>query len=168
MQGRSAKELPSTSGLYVLRDHTRAIRYVGIAHSEGFRVRIRNKHATGSEDRSHKFSAAYNSGRLWRDRHHGSADDGAVSKITRNHFILKHCTASVVEIPDYGTKSVLESMERDIINLADPSDIIWNGKFQALEEPTELVDQIIEELRLSQDDRAALARQSLRFSERAQ
>jgi len=159
-------DLPNASGLYAPRDHTKTIRYLGIAHSEGFRVRIRNKHATGSEDRSHKFSAAYNAGRLWRDRHNDPREDAAVSKRVRNHFVLKHCTASVVEIPEYESKAELELIERHVIEMAAPDEIIWNGKFKAVEEPTELVDALIEELRLSSQDRAALDRQKRRYLDR--
>src|SRR5690606_23120697 len=110
-RGMPLEQLPRASGIYALRDHVGAIRYLGIAHSEGFRVRIRNKHATGSEDRSHKFSAAYNAGRLWRDRHTGNKADGAISKRVRNAFILRHCTASIVEIPVYDGKAALELIE---------------------------------------------------------
>ncbi|MFA9200694.1 MAG: hypothetical protein ACEQR8_05830 [Cypionkella sp.] len=166
--GLPLERLPGTSGIYALRDHTGTIRYIGIAHTEGFRVRIRNKHATGSEDRSHKFSAAYNSGRLWRDRHDGCKTDGAVAKRLRNQFILKHCSASVVEIADYGSKAALEQIERDVISLASPQEVTWNGKFAPVDEPSELIDRLIEEARFNDEGRAALDRQKLRFMERAQ
>ena len=161
-------DLPSSSGIYALRDHLGALSYLGLAHSEGFRVRVRNKHATGSEDRSHKFSCAYNSGRLWRDRHNGDKQDGSIAKRLRNQFILKHCSASFVEVPDYGSKADLELIERGVIALASPAETIWNGKFTAADEPTELVGQLIEELRLSHDDVAAINRQKQRYLESKQ
>ena len=166
--GVELEALLSSSGMYALRNHSGVMQYLGIAHSEGFRVRIRNKHATGSEDRSHKFSAAYNSGRLWRDRHNGCREDGSIAKRLRNRFILRHCTASFVEISDYADKAALELIERNVIALASSTEITWNGKFRAVEEPVELVDQLISEVRLSPADLAALERQKQRFLDNIQ
>ena len=165
--GVRLEDLPGSSGIYALRDHTGAIRYLGLAHSEGFRTRIRNKHVSGSEDRSHKFSAAYNAGRLWRDRHAKDGGDGSLAKRLRNCFILTHCTASVVEITDYGDKAALQQIEKQVISLASPAETVWNRAFVPMSEPAELVDKLIHELRLSTDDCAALDRQKQRYKERA-
>lgn len=62
--------LPHDRGIYTLHDHTGTIRYTGITKSvdSGFYDRIHNRHVTGSEGRSHKFSHAYNTGRMWCDK----------------------------------------------------------------------------------------------------
>jgi hypothetical protein len=159
-------ELPPTSGIYGLRDHLGDIRYIGIAHSEGFRIRIRNKHRTGSEDRSHKFSAAYNVGRLWRDRRSCPPADAAISKRLRNALILEHCSASYVEVPNYRSKRDLEDLEAQVQRLADPNELAWLGKsFPPVDEPVELVERLIDRLRLPPFDRAALERQAERYRE---
>ena len=164
-RGVSLPDLPGSSGIYTLRDHKGSIRYFGIAHTEGFRIRIRNKHATGSEDRSHKFSAAYNSGRLWRDRHSEHQEDGAIAKRVRNQFILTHCSASVFPIADYASKASLEALEASVIQLASADETIWNRKFKALEEPKALVDALINAMRLGTQEIAAIERQESRFRE---
>ena len=158
-------ELPSSSGIYALRDHLGTIRYIGIAHTEGFRTRISNKHTSGSEDRSHKFSAAYNSGRMWRDRHAGHGPDAKVSKRLRIAFIRKHCTASYVPIENYGSKSELEAIEVAVQQLAEPDEIAWCRTFQCVTEPEHLVDSLMNELRFSDNDRNAVMRQSSRSKE---
>ena len=58
--------LPETFGIYALWDHARHIRYIGCTPkaTEGFNARVANKHVTGSEGRSHKFSHAYRVGRM--------------------------------------------------------------------------------------------------------
>jgi hypothetical protein len=60
--------LPREHGIYALHDHRGAIRYIGITEADkyGFHGRINNRHVSGSEGRSHKFSHAYNTGRMWR------------------------------------------------------------------------------------------------------
>lgn len=62
------KDLPEEFGIYALWDHDKQIRYIGSTPkaTEGFRTRVCNKHSTGSEGRSHKFSQAYCTGRMWR------------------------------------------------------------------------------------------------------
>ncbi len=52
-------------GIYALTDHLGVIHYIGRTDAEGFRDRIYNRHVTGSEDRSHKFSWFYNIGRMY-------------------------------------------------------------------------------------------------------
>ena len=63
-------ELPNDHGVYGLVDHVGSIRYIGVTESPamGFWRRIFQYHVTGSEGRSHKFSQAYNVGRMWRSR----------------------------------------------------------------------------------------------------
>jgi hypothetical protein len=64
------EDLPDDHGIYALRDHVGQIRYIGVTASKqvGFHNRINGRHVTGSEGRSHKFSHAYNIGRIWRCR----------------------------------------------------------------------------------------------------
>ena len=156
--------LPASSGLYALWDHSGVMRYIGIAHSEGFRTRILSKHRTGSEEKSHKFSAAYNSGRLWRDRHDKSCmADAQVSKRLRNEFILQHCSATVFPIGNYDGKSYLESVERKVISIARSDETTWNRKFEACKEPNGLVDNLVAELRLGPNEIAAINRQDQRY-----
>lgn len=161
------EDLPSLSGIYALFDHEGCMRYIGIAHTEGFRTRIRNKHSTGSEDRSHKFSCAYNTGRLWRDRHSDPKDDAKVAKRLRNALILRHCRATYVAIEGYETKRALEAIEQDVLALAEPDERVWNSSFVPGPEPVALVDSLISELRYGQAETEALARQNARYLEAA-
>ena len=62
---RRIDDLPIDIGIYALTDHLGAIHYIGRTDAEGFRDRIYNRHVTGSEDRSHKFSWFYNIGRMY-------------------------------------------------------------------------------------------------------
>ena len=68
----SLPELPETHGIYALWDHDGHIRYIGCTpkKTEGFKKRINSKHVTGSVCRSHKFSEAYCTGRMWRYSKH--------------------------------------------------------------------------------------------------
>ena len=158
--------LPSSSGIYALRDHSGAMRYIGIAHAEGFRTRISNKHTTGSEDRSHKFSCAYNVGRMWRDRYAEQGSDAELAKKLRTAFIRKHCSASFVPIEHYNGKAELETMERGVLDLAKADESVWNRSFKTCDEPTKLVDQLVAERQCSSADLAALQRQLVRWQER--
>ena len=158
-------QLPASSGLYALRDHTGAICYFGIADKKGFRDRISNKHTTGSEDRSHKFSCAYNVGRMWRNRHLDHGTDAKIAKDLRTAFIRKYCSASFVPIEHYEGKASLEAIERDIIALADVSETVWNRGFKPNEGPRHLVDQLVADRQYSTTDLAALRRQQVRSQE---
>lgn len=93
-------DLPEEFGIYALWDHERQIRYIGSTPkaTEGFRTRIYSKHATGSEGRSHKFTQAYCTGRMWRyckkldhpaAAREQSATDADAAKKLRNAFIRK-------------------------------------------------------------------------------
>ena len=159
--------LPASSGLYALRDHLSEIRYIGIADTEGFRTRIYNKHTTGSEDRSHKFSCAYNVGRMWRNRHADHGADAKVAKDLRTAFIRRHCSASFVPIDGYDGRQALEKIERAVQALATTSELTWCKGFRPTEEPTELVDQIIAKQRLTASELGAIHRQNLRFKDNA-
>jgi hypothetical protein len=152
-------DLPGLHGLYGLRDHVGEIRYIGITESPamGFKRRINNYHAAGDEIHSHKFSRAYCTGRMWRDRSKlGQLVNGVEqpthyarkAKALRRFFIRTYCSASYVHIPPGGARGdyfrYLESLETAVKRLAPDGMRLWDGhSFQPLSEPTELVDEAI-------------------------
>jgi hypothetical protein len=84
----------------------------------------------------------------------------------RNAFILKHCSASVFPVADYQAKRDLELLESEVQALASAEELSWCGKdFPPVNEPIELVDQLVIELRLSSNEQAALLRQADRYRE---
>lgn len=155
-------DLPEGFGIYALWDHERRIRYIGSTPkaTEGFRTRIYSKHATGSEGRSHKFTQAYCTGRMWRyckklhdpvAANEQCAADADAAKKLRNAFIRKHCAATYVAIPRDSLPepyfASLTALEFQLQSLAPPSMRTWEGiSFRALPEPVELVDRLLVEL----------------------
>ena len=152
--------LPDSFGIYALWDHEGKIRYIGCTPkaTEGFRVRVENKHVTGSEGRSHKFSQAYCTGRMWRyckklDPESAlraqNSDDAKLAKKLRTLFIRKYCGITFMEIPNNGSQnyfSYLTSLESEVQNLAPTSMTEWEGiGFSPFAESSELVDQLIAE-----------------------
>lgn len=154
--------LPDIFGIYALWDHEEKIRYIGCTPkaTEGFRIRVGNKHVTGSEGRSHKFSQAYCTGRMWRyckklapatalsaqDPH-----DANLAKKLRTEFIRKNCRVTYVEIPMFIEASnyfnALTSLEAEVQAMAPPEMRAWEGVcFQPFEEPIELVDSLLKSL----------------------
>ncbi len=155
-------DLPEEFGIYALWDHERQIRYIGSTPkaTEGFRTRIYSKHATGSEGRSHKFTQAYCTGRMWRyckkldnpaAAREQSASDADAAKKLRNAFIRRHCGASYVTIPrSYLPEPYfanLTSLEFQLQAMAPSSMRAWEGiGFRPLPEPAPLVDRLLAEL----------------------
>ena len=155
-------ELPDEVGIYALWDHEGQIRYIGSTPkaTEGFRTRIYNKHATGSEGRSHKFSQAYCTGRMWRfckkldspaAALEQAAGDASMAKKLRNAFIRKHCAASYVSLAPGGVPEPysvsLTALEYELQAMAPASMRAWEGiGFRPLPEPTALVGQLLNEL----------------------
>jgi hypothetical protein len=152
--------LPDSFGIYALWDHEGKIRYIGCTPkaTEGFRVRVGNKHVTGSEGRSHKFSQAYCTGRMWRyckklDPESAlstqNSDNAKLAKKLRTLFIRKHCRITFVEIPNKGLQNYfnyLTFLESDVQNMAPASMRKWEGVgFSPFTEPSKLVDELIEE-----------------------
>jgi hypothetical protein len=154
--------LPRDHGIYALHDHTGSIRYVGITKGDryGFYGRINNRHVSGSESRSHKFSHAYNTGRMWRAKKDDRADAG-VAKHLRTAFIRRHCRATFV-IVQPTLWGELSRLEIAVQALAPEGMLDWGGKrgFASLSEPKELIDALLDELRFSPDQRAAIERQA--------
>lgn len=167
---RPTSEAPDDArGIYGLFDHTGAFRYIGSTSSasETFRKRIHQRHRTGSESTSHYFSRMYNTGRMWRLRNDPATKaDGDIAKALRNAFIARHCAAVWVPLPD---DADIAGIEARVIALAPQDMIAWNRRgMDPYEEPTTLVDALIEELDLSPFERAALGRQLARSREDVQ
>ncbi len=154
--------LPREHGIYALHDHTGAIRYVGITANDkfGFNGRINSRHVSGSEERSHKFSHAYNTGRMWRDKKDQSPDAKA-AKALRSAFIRRHCKATFVVVPKV-FHAQLPALELAVQDLAPSGMLDWGSTrtFVALPEPRDLVDVILNELSFSTEQRAAVDRQA--------
>lgn len=154
-------------GIYGLYDHTGTFRYIGSTSSkaETFYKRIHQRHRTGSENTSHYFSFMYNSGRLWRRRNDpATKSDGDIAKKLRNAFIARNCGAVWVPLPDHAD---ISGLEKQVIDMAPAEMTAWNGRGMApYEEPTALVDALIEEQKLSPVERAALVRQLGRFHQK--
>ena len=155
-------DLPEEFGIYALWDHTKQIRYIGSTPkaTEGFRTRIYSKHATGSEGRSHKFTQAYCTGRMWRycKKLHDPAAapeqiaaDADAAKKLRNAFIRRHCAASYVSLPRKSLPAPyfasLTALEFQLQAMAPPSMRAWEGiGFASVSEPAFLVDHLLVEL----------------------
>lgn len=156
------EELPHDHGIYALHDHTWTIRYLGITRSidSGFFDRIHNRHVTGSEGRSHKFSHAYNTGRMWRAKR-DARPDACLAKRLRTEFIRRHCRATFVTVP-LSLHAELPSLEKAVKALAPPAMDDWAAARTFLPEiePVELVDSLLSDLRFSPDQRAAVERQA--------
>lgn len=169
-QLRQAKPRPTSEapkdarGIYGLFDHHGAFRYIGSTSSarQTFFKRIHHRHRTGSETMSHYFSKMYNTGRMWRQRNDPATKaDGDVAKQLRNAFIAKHCSAVWVPLPH---NAPIATLEAEVIAMAPAEMVAWNHPgMDAYEEPTALVDALIESLSLNSHERAALCRQRNRF-----
>ncbi len=150
-------------GIYGLIDHLGDFRYIGStsAANETFYKRIHQRHRTGSENSSHYFSRMYNTGRMWRLRNDpATKSDGDIAKALRNAFISAYCKAVWVALPD---DIDIGSFEQAVLLLAPPEAVAWNRRgMRAYDEPVELVDQIIDQLKLNVDQREALDRQRMR------
>ena len=147
------------------------IRYIGVTgkNEKGFRGRIANRHVTGSEGYSHKFSHAHNSGRMWRSRKSHplqNASDAKAAKDLRTAFIHKYCRATYFVIENPGlVPSVyftsLTHLEAMVQALAAPQWRSWKGrKFPPTGEPRDLVDKLLDELDWPLPDRRAVGRQA--------
>jgi DNA polymerase-3 subunit epsilon len=166
LQLRQAEPRPTSEaprdcrGIYGLIDHMGDFRYIGStsAQSETFYKRIHQRHRTGSETSSHYFSRMYNTGRMWRlGSDPATKADGDIAKSLRNVFIARHCRAVWVPMSDHAD---IAGLEAEVIALAPAEMIAWNRRgMEAYEEPTSLVDALIESLSLSPFKRAALGRQ---------
>ncbi|WP_421998073.1 exonuclease domain-containing protein [Roseovarius confluentis] len=164
-QPRPTSETPRDSrGIYGLFDHSGVFRYIGSTSSanETFYKRIHQRHRTGSETTSHYFSRMYNTGRMWRLRNDPATKlDGDIAKALRNTFIARNCGAVCFPLPDHAP---IARLEAEVIAMAPSHMVAWNRNgMEAYEEPTRLVDALIEDLGMSPFERAAIRRQRTRF-----
>lgn len=155
--------VPSGPGIYALYDHAGEARYVGIT-AKCLRDRIFNRHV-GGDDNSHKFSSAYNAGRMFHSRRHpgSSAKDGPVAKELRRLFAREHCRAVAIALPALEKKDLF-ALESEVIALAPASALSWNNARQLdAHEPEEALDAFIDKLGWSPENIAALERQRVRW-----
>ena len=151
-------------GLYGLVDHHGDLRYIGSTSSKDQTLyeRIHQRHRTGSENTSHYFSAMYNTGRMWRDRKDAlTKADGDIAKALRNEFLVDHCRAVWLSLPD--TEDIAR-LEAEVLSLAPEHAIAWNRRrMQAYDEPIDLVEATLCRLGWGAREKAAIERQRLRF-----
>lgn len=151
-------------GLYGLVDHHGDLRYIGSTSStdQTFYERIHQRHRTGSEGMSHYFSTMYNTGRMWRDRKDAlTKADGDIAKALRNEFVVDHCRAVWLPLPD--TEDIAR-LEAEVLSLAPEHAIAWNRRrMQAYDEPVDLVEATLRRLGWGHREKAAIERQRLRF-----
>lgn len=151
-------------GLYGLVDHHGDLRYIGSTSSKDQTLyeRIHQRHRTGSENASHYFSQMYNTGRMWRDRKDAlTKTDGDIAKALRNEFVVDHCRAVWLPLPD--TEDIAR-LEAEVISLAPDHAIAWNRRrMQVYDEPVDLVEATLRRLGWGARELAAIERQRLRF-----
>lgn len=151
-------------GLYGLVDHHGDLRYIGSTSStdQTFYERIHQRHRTGSEGMSHYFSAMYNTGRMWRDRKDAlTKADGDIAKALRNEFVVDHCRAVWLPLPDTAD---IARLEAEVLSLAPDHAIAWNRRrMLAYDEPVDLVEATLRRLGWGARELAAIERQRLRF-----
>ena len=162
---RPTAEAPRDArGLYGLVDHHGDLRYIGSTRSaaETLYKRIHRRHRTGSENTSHYFSVMYNTGRMWRDREDAlTKADGDIAKALRNEFVVDHCRAVWLSLPDTVD---IAGLEAEVLSLAPDYAIAWNRhRMQAYDEPTDLVEATLRRLGWGARELAAIERQRLRF-----
>lgn len=140
------------------------MRYVGITPGDpdGFYGRINKRHVAGSEGRSHKFSHAYNTGRMWRAKGDTSYD-AKLAKGLRTCFARRYCRATVLPV-ERDLHPHLPALEVLVQAAAPSGQLLWIAKrgFDPYGEPEELVDNLLAELDFTPDQRAAVARQKSR------
>lgn len=151
-------------GLYGLVDHLGDLRYIGSTSSteQTFYERIHQRHRTGSEGMSHYFSQMYNTGRMWRDRKDAAAKaDGDMAKALRNEFVIDHCRAVWLTLPDTAD---IARLEVEVLDLAPDHAIAWNRrKMQPYDEPADLVDATLRRIGWGTRELASIERQRQRF-----
>jgi hypothetical protein len=172
------KGLPRTHGLYTLHDHEGARRYIGTTDRDplGFHGRVCNRHVGGSEGYSHKFSQAYNTGRMWQARkgYPGQATtDAKHAKDLRRFFARRFCCVTIFPIANPGLAEddffvALTDLERHVQRLAPRIMRSWEGKqFPVMDEPRSQVDLLLDELKWSADYRASIERQAVLYASQA-
>src|ERR1700728_3378384 len=102
------------------------------AEKMGLKNRINNYHVTGWEGRSHKFSHAYNSARMWRSRNAFAwqdARDADAAKRLRSIFCRRYCKAVYLSVPiphgELAFFKKLRILEKRVQSMAPPSMRKW-------------------------------------------
>lgn len=158
-------DLPRRRGVYALIDHTGETKYIGKADRTNFADRINNRHTTGSEANSHKFSHTYNTGRMWRAKNDDS-DDARKVKSFRTAFIRHYCRARVFEID--ADPLVIEGVESQLRRIAPSDATEWNDKrVHTAIEPENLVNELLTLTKSGPSLLAAMERQQRRFLEQS-
>ena len=151
-------------GLYGLVDHHGDLRYIGSTSStdQTFYERIHQRHRTGSEGMSHYFSQMYNTGRMWRERKDATTKvDGDLAKKLRNEFVVDHCRAVWLALPDTAD---IARLETEVLAIAPEHAIAWNRRrMQTYDEPADQVDATLRRLGWGAQELAAIERQRQRF-----
>lgn len=151
-------------GLYGLVDHHGDLRYIGSTSStdQTFYERVHQRHRTGSEGMSHYFSQMYNTGRMWRERKDATTKvDGDLAKKLRNEFVVDHCRAVWLALPDTAD---IARLEAEVLAMAPEHAIAWNRrKMPTYDEPADLVDATLRRLGWGAQELAAIERQRQRF-----
>ncbi len=156
----SLGDLSADGGLFLLRDHEGNCRFVGFAnHEEGFRGRIYERHATGDE--GHRYSGYYNVGRMWRiPKIKTDNPDAKLAKKLRNAFCREYLTVKV--LPLALDEQTLQEIAREI-SRQHPGKTDWNRQTPsriAEREPEPLVNELLDKLNWSENDREAVNRQA--------
>jgi hypothetical protein len=127
-------DLVGGGGLYALEDECGVVRYIGETGSP-FLDRIYNRHCAG-DDNSHKYSTAFNAGRLWGmssvdinpvKRKVSDGSDGKTSKELRTLFTRLRCRARVIDLPHL-TKPQRKALEAGVLAIAPEENKRWNDK----------------------------------------
>ena len=115
---------------------------------------------TGSEDNSHKFSCAYNTGRMWR-AHRDARPDARLAKRLRAAFVRRYCRATTVTVP-LSLCADLPRLETAVKALAPLGMLDWNDKrsFVPEIEPTILAAALLNDLRFSSHQRTGVELQA--------
>jgi hypothetical protein len=148
--------------MYGLRDYLGVVRHIGIT-DKGFADRLRRH--VGGDGNSHKYSSAYNAGRMYHSRHDvlSCPVAGKVAKELRRLFARQFCSASVLPIPG-ASKTELERLEKAVIALSPPENVRWNNaRALKAEEPLLEVDALLDRLGWTDRQREAIGRQAARW-----
>lgn len=161
---RTAPKLP---GIYALADHEHRFRYIGSTEGKDFDNRVKNRHVTGSEENSHKFSWAYNCGRMYRGPETNDPQierDRKAAKNLRTAFIRRYCRAVFWHI-DAPAVDLLR-LEKDMIWAAPLETVLWNReriKTDPYPEPTLALNAFLADFPLQPDVSKSIARQHERY-----
>ena len=144
------------SGIYLLWNHLGEACYPGCTVTDGFHERGR-KHTSGSDSSSHKFTQAYNTGRIWTFNHKihpadaGRAQDIQDAKLARELrqlFIREHCRVTYFALSQLAcketTKKLFHKLEAEVKAEIPAGMRVWEtNRFAPMEEPMGLVDELL-------------------------